>query len=442
MAGDSINVPKREVDILLQELFDEVEEQVDSTYAIEFEEPPLRLPSFSSHVDAHQAKTETIVPNDEIYGGEVQVENPPMVQFPPGVDPLGVLLPHPPLQPNFNLIEGSDKQLYLLPVCNPVSIRSHIMSPSDQKTKLKTAYLEINVNDDWETILGQINHQKIAHYQNELQEVRCNRECQFVISICSFFQARVIDGWTPKAMRIFHRQLLTHIQLVGQMFLQAFSHPFLWDDASHFMELLDDLMRIVNQNSLLKTLCWNINDMYAICKQWEADLTVESDENQDYVRALLTGEWHPRVMERFVSHRAFIFPDLLPSRPAQKRIDVSLKLLGRRVLLILHLEAKNFRKTGDVKLLHIMTEFKKKYGETRTIWAYYRMLRTPEVREYLRTGRVPDIAHKEMEDFLSYDDVIPHANKPFQSLPDIWHNYVFSVERVSYQRLKEKAITF
>lgn len=163
-------MPKREVDILLKELFDEVEDQVDSTYAIEFEEPSLNAPlSIPSH--DHPPQTTTKVPKEEILDTREEPGTPPMVQFPPGVDPLATLLPHPPLQPNFNLIQGSDNQLYLLPVCSPVPIRSHILSPSDQKTKPKTAYLEINVNDDWETILGQINSQKIAHYQYELDEV-------------------------------------------------------------------------------------------------------------------------------------------------------------------------------------------------------------------------------------------------------------------------------
>lgn len=199
------------------------------------------------------------------------------------------------------------------------------------------------------------------------------------------------------------------------------------------MEILDDLKQIASQNSLLQALCWNIHDMHAICKEWEADLTVESEENQDYVRALTTGEWHPRVMERFVTHRAFIFQELLPTRAAQKRIDhLCLKMLPRRVLFILHLEEKQFRKTSNVKWRHVTNEFKEKYGETKGECAYYSLLKSPQVKEYLRTGRVPDIPHKEMDDILSYDDVIRHADKSFQTLPTVWHNYMNSVKRVSY----------
>lgn len=399
--ADSIVVTKREADSLLQEIYDELERDLESSFPTE---------TFRA----------TSSPNKNYYPSESMVESLPISEVDQGVEnitestievqksePIAIipyeaqvdsqLLPATSTQTNFNIIQGTDDKMYLLPSIS-----------SQSEAKLKTAFLEINVSEDLPTIMAKIRHQKELHYQNVHKE------------------SLQLNGWTAKSLRIFHRQLMVHVQLLGQMFVQTYSHPKLWADAKHHKRLLKDLWKRRESNSVLNCLCWNLPDMMVICRDWERELSVESEENQDYVRALMSGGHHDRVLERIVNSRAFMFEEYLPATAAIT-FHVNTRCVPARVLLfIVFLRNRNVRTSKGSIMYKSFVAFKKRYGEKRAACHYYQLLTYETVKKYLRTGEVPQLPFKEIEyeRYETYENVVPIVARTIGKWPKPWKDIV------------------
>lgn len=404
---DSLVVPKREADMVLKELLDEIEENFNKSLQqevqIDFSEPfplpPITCPQpsvaikelKSSQVDKTHSEPVNNLP-------EAEDEQPEHYLLPPadGVDPMGIVVPYPCLPVTFSLIQGSDQNLYLLPT----------LVPADVQPKPKTAFLEINVNDDMSTIVAQINNQRLANYHHMSLETTG------------------LDGWTFKRLRMFQRQLLVFVQLTGQLFLQTFSHPTLWNQAKEHMQLLENFVKNSQSSFIIRELSWNLQDMYKICLRWEEDLNVLSEENQQYVRELVEGMLHPRVMERYVTHKAFIYPEYLPRRAAKDgRGWPNDKGQAKFILFALHLKENNCRTNQGTHYKDCMRTFREKYGLQPGVSYGHYFKEKSVLREYIATGKVPEIERKECL-LESYDDAVALNGLPVKTFHDEWFKFL------------------
>lgn len=443
--GDEVSVTKREADLLLQELLDEIEENVNKSQLedlqTDYAEPvplpsryyyqppqPQQMPSDPMPLPPlptpHQPKVEMVANEEDVAGDDettavpeesVVNEEPISVVVPPppvsepeplqllppadGVEAMGIVVPMPSLPVNFSLIQGSDQCLYLLPT---------LPSVPGSAVKPRHTRLLVNVNDDMATIVAQINDQRLTNYQFMVRETV------------------ELNGWTAKSLRIFHRQLMGYVQLLGQMFIQTFSHQTLWTDAQHHKRLLDDLVAQAETSNTLRELCWNLADMQAICTEWEADLNVESVENKQYVSELVTGALNPRLVQRFVSHKAFLFPEHLPQKAAVQKDALVVAPPSRATLFVLCMHEHNCREVKGKRLADTIRAFRKKYGEKRVTGSYYNLvMRNEMIQEYLRTGKVPEIHHAPDElPVDGYDEAVPLNERPIELLPLLWRRVV------------------
>lgn len=434
--GDSVVVSRRESDLLLKGLLDEIQENVNQSLRpdlqTDFEEPiplPPRQYQLPAKVIEELEELEvppTVVEEQEAVENEeeeqpmevegevptsqeVTVEAATQQLLPPagGVDALGIIVPTTALPMNFTLVHGSDQNLYLLPTL-PATV--------DVPPKPKTAFLEINVNDDMATIVAQINQQRIINYQHSMVE------------------SLEISGWTAKAMRILHRQLLTHIQLLGQMFVQTFCHPTLWRDAKQHKQWLDELVTKAETTLVLRVLCWNLTEMQVICRDWEAEVSVESEANQEYVRELVEGALNPRIVELLLSHRAFMFAEHLPKKGAFVNENSCATAPSRGILFVRCMKRHGCRESRGANVAKMIKYFQGRYNEKRCKSSYYKYIDcNPHVREFLNSGRMPAFNVKEYESG-GYGEVVPLREK-VELLPETWKSFLREAEE---KKRKEK----
>lgn len=405
-----IKVTKREVQVLIDELLEGFEESFNPEFPNELEietlkasfsgqssftntAPPPSLPATSMGIVAPETFDssqfyETAVQEDFI--PEASTDENCMV-------PLVVVNPGPTFAEDMKIVLASDNKLYLIP--------------------------------------------SAAQRGPEEDEVPTNGVRK---DFC-------VGGWSKETVRIFQQQLLTHIQLAGQMFTQTYSHPEVWQMAQYFMDMLEDLEKLAEKESmvLFRAICWNLSDMLAICRQWKADLDVDSEENVQYVKDLVAWEekWQQyhrffpgRLAELWVTNRAFIFDKYLPKKVVNC-YNTTLHpqaTLGELKLLVLCLRRLRNKVKCENRLRRQTAEYyQRRYNGVRPVNSLMRIIagyRTGKennpVKAFYTRGEMPAIIHEEMK-VERYEDVVPHESKPKYTLPIKWNSYVHGKGRVS-----------
>lgn len=260
-----------------------------------------------------------------------------------------------------------------------------------------------------------------------------------------------IDGWTRKSLRVFHKQLLIHIQVAGQLFIQTYSNPLFWKCATPYKELLADLERLAAKQPFLRELAWNLSDMLEICEKWEAELKVESEENTEYVRELMPWSHrssqykrfvHHRVAELCVTHRAFIFADYLPRSIPGCFADCKRTRIcrGEMILLVMSfIETRHKYKLtcGRGYIIRAAQYFQERYNPNKPIkyltlcWQNQTSSGFPNpIQAYNKRKELPSLKVEEL-DIEKYEDVVPHAQKPAHTLQRVWNLYIFGRERAA-----------
>lgn len=402
--NNSVVVSKNEADRLVRGLLDEIEDNLNDNLHQELmneNNVPIPLPQLNH---PPPSTIEDLRPQEgETDHHSTCAEPPPsLTLFPPaeGVESLAIIVPTPTLPLHFNLIQGSDQNLFLMPT----------MIQCAEPPKLKTAFLEVNVTEDMDTIISRINKQRMLNYNLMILE------------------SLELGGWTTKSVRIFHRQLMTHIQLLGQMFVQTFSHPTLWSHAKEFKKVLDELIEHRCSSPILGSLCWNLTDIQQVCAQWQTDLEVESEENQQYVRELMNWSFHKRVRNCFLNNRGFVYPQHLPKVPATDKRKFKGNAPSRAILFLLELRSQNYRakRSGFVRCIR---RFQSKYQEKKGVNVYYALLKTNrDLQNYIKTGEVPVIDAKECS-LESYEEAVPLAEQSPALFSGVWEDYIRMKER-------------
>lgn len=267
-----------------------------------------------------------------------------------------------------------------------------------------------------------------------------------------------VGDWNQANLMIFHRQLLAHIQLLGQNFVQTYCHPELWKHAKPFGKMLDEFHKLTQeaQHPLLKMLCWNLDDMVTICGQWKQDLDKDTDENFEYIRSMrslkaescqLDRFFHPRVAEVFLNHRAFMFPQYIPDRVACGKSRVMRhRTLGESILVVLCMVECNFQNIlpGRVpRNYHARAAnlYTKRFNYPQSKAEVAGMLNTRKLKKrgpcpiyaFVHRGEIPIIEHRLLE-YKNYDAVMPLELRKKGTLTPRWDKYINGEQREMFLR--------
>lgn len=390
---DTLVVTKREADLLLRSLTEEVELNVNNALKREiatvYEVPsssPDRAGSSSPVPAPPSSRTRKKAKINIVHQKKHWLREPPAVldkltpvKCPPPPPPISI--PSPPQPIDLHLFQGTDQELYVVPT--PAD------GGDDGQQPHETALIEIDVNEDISTIVAQINGQRIRNYEHQMAE------------------SVEIGGWSPMRIRMFHRQITAYVQLLGQMFVQCFSHPLLWESAQEYKLPLLELRKNCEASPTLNTLAWNLAEMLEICQNWETRVAVESEENRQYVEELRLKRFHPAIIDLFLSNRAFLFPDLLPACAAVPRGSLPAYAKSRIHLLIMFLVEWGCTESMGKPYAEAVRAFQLKYGDPAGEDTY-RSLRTSNqvLVKYFADGTVPPVDRKEMP-LKSYKEAKP-----------------------------------
>lgn len=421
-----IKITKKEVQVLIDELLEGFEESFNPDFPNDLEIDALKasfsLPSTSSaavlnppeHIQMQeqeifqQSIVDMNVSANLYHSGQVNEFPVATEQVEPFIEPLAILNAAPTFSKDLNMILGSDNKLYLV----PRSAVTGVEEVEEEGQEVPEEEIPSDVDSD----------------------------------LC-------IGGWTKESVRQFQRQLLSHVQLLGQCFTQTYSHPEVWQMARDFKQMLDGVMEVAKKETqrFVSVLCWNLVDMVKICKKWQLELDEITEENEEYVRDLQEFDdgmvqysrfFPPRLAELWVTNRAFMFQEFLPSRVVNAYRGGGSS-------------QGNFTK-GETKLLALAVikggHHKRKVTKWREETAHYYQKRYNNVRPmpYLKQllvnllwnkrpnavklakneGQAPEIIHEALA-WGSYDEVVLHADKEKFVLPIRWNKYVHNVDRVS-----------
>lgn len=423
-----LRITKKEVQVLIDELLEGFEESFNPDFPNDLEIETLKA-SFSG---AHSTSAVLTTAPDLIQNQEMEMETKSIVDmnasalldFHPSeeitgqyIQPLAILNAAPTFASNVNVILGSDNKLYLVPSTTGVEEGEEAVAEHE------LAEVDPYADDDYEDD-----------------------------GVC-------IGGWTRQRVRILQRQLLVHVQLTGQMFTQCYSHPEAWRMARDFMEMLESLVEVVGRESepFLSVLCWNLSDMFEICQNWQRNLDGDSEENMAYVKGLESYEdqkmrqynrfFPARLAELWITNRAFLFQEYLPTRVVHCYSSAQQAEIVPGELKLLALALKECRPPKQKKMkrglpgyrLETAEYYATRYNHARpikylvTIISRARYMKKNPLEAMSKRGEMPRIEHARMT-VGSYEEVVPHAEKPKYTLAKRWNAYVYNADRVSGKR--------
>lgn len=330
------------------------------------------------------------------------------------IQPVAILCTEPSLSPNYELVLGADNQMYVL--SRPL-LRQLVPEFYQKKINypVTSPVMTVDITKDTELLLDEILEHREAH-QRYLKDPLNN----------------VFNETTLRRLQI---QMMKHVQLLGQGFIQAHGHPKIWSNASFFMRKLQNFERRSRTSATIRSLCWNLEDMYQRCLEWQKKLSVDNSENRKFVQWLAenenTFEFHPMIKEFIVTCKAFMFPELLPKYTVNTK-KVKRFEKGEIQLMIMTYAALGKRgRIGEVK--DSMTTFVNHYAPWRDAASCGKMFcerpKDHPASIFRATGQVPEIIPETME-YQSYDDVLEPSQRDKGTLPQVWDDYIFSRKRV------------
>lgn len=334
------------------------------------------------------------------------------------IQPVAIIHTQPSLSPNYEMVLGADNQIYVLSRPDlrqlvPELFRSKRVEP------VTSPVLTVDITKDTELLLDEIREHKEAYEEH----------------LCSLTRSH----FNETHRRRLQIQMMQHVQLLGQCYIQAHGHPKIWASAEFFLKKLRNLVNRSKGSPIIRELCWNLPDMHSSCVQWQRALLREIKQNQAYIQWMINENRkpqqssHPRVMEFVVTNRAFMFSRLLP----KCAVNVSKKVTitpGEIHLMILTWEELK-RQKPKTSLTATIKAFVAHYAPWRDPYSCREQFRRGHVSnpvpwKYRNTGQVPEVIPESM-DYVSYDDVVQPSQRAKGTLPTTWNTYVFSNERVS-----------
>lgn len=87
-----------------------------------------------------------------------------------------------------------------------------------------------------------------------------------------------------KQRLILEQQIRMHVQLSTQHFIQTFGNPSYWENASTFKTILDELYATTKKNPKSVLNVCNLKPAVNFCDKWVKDLSLESNENSNYIK--------------------------------------------------------------------------------------------------------------------------------------------------------------
>ncbi|KAL1375105.1 hypothetical protein pipiens_017701, partial [Culex pipiens pipiens] len=251
--------------------------------------------------------------------------------------------------------------------------------------------------------------------------------------------------------------LRMHTQLAAQNFMQCHAHPKFWKMASTFKKMLTDLKEV---NASIKP--WNLDPALECCLSWEAELDKPSAENKQLIKFLIKDAeksakadrnyqekrmFHPRLMEKVVNCKAFMYPKLLPCAPfhakptTKKRITQSEERLiafGLELFFeILKAEqnrwlkqrpGKGTRPSAGLSTSASISAQTTPRTHLRHCTRHKRYSHLNPIRYAVSALEAPPFQH--VLEAVDLGNVIPPASYQKDQLPTIWGKYVYSNARL------------
>lgn len=216
---------------------------------------------------------------------------------------------------------------------------------SDSIQSLNTTNITAKSNGSFVTLdstASTVNESSYVTKFGKLKPLKVYEHVDFTAPISDAERECTEVGFTDEQRKILNQQLRMHIQLTTQNYLQTYSHPRYWQQASTYSSFLDDLVPILRWSEQLEALTSAID----LTQRWQRDVDVSGKYLVESVFNILPlriklfyhyllhswfyQEWElekeskknikrwykpklcPKIMETMLSHPVFAFPKLLP----------------------------------------------------------------------------------------------------------------------------------
>uniref|UniRef100_A0A1Q3F2G0 Myb-like domain-containing protein n=1 Tax=Culex tarsalis TaxID=7177 RepID=A0A1Q3F2G0_CULTA len=269
-------------------------------------------------------------------------------------------------------------------------------------------------------------------------------------------------GFTDFQLQILQQQLRIHTQFAAQNFMQCHAHPKFWQMANTFKKMLTDLKDVPNAS----VRPWNLDLALECCLSWETELDKPSDENKQFIKYLIEEAdksenesnnhnyherrtFHPKLMEKVVTCKAFMYPNLLPCTPFRSKATIKKRITAAEERLIAFgLELFfDILKGEQNKWLRRVQE---KPPSLKQVCGYISKYLCPNYSEdhiydyctrhrkysylnpikyYFLHSKAPPYQH--VLEKVDLKNVIPPASYQKDELPIKWGKYVYSNERLA-----------
>lgn len=329
------------------------------------------------------------------------------------IQPVAIIHTQPSLSPNYEMVLGADNQIYLLSRPELRRLAPGIFKRSSINA-VTSPIIKVDITKDTELLLDEIREHKEA-FEDHLVESQFNETHRRRLQI----------------------QLMKHVQLLGQCYIQSHGHPKVSLDAPFYLRKLRNLVCRSRKSPAIKSLCWNLRDMYKRCLQWQEELHMDNGATQEYLQWVLNNDnplhFHPRLMEFIVTSKAFVFSELLPKMTVNVRRSVAMASGEIQLVIMSCVELR--KQDPNTPTLSCIAAFVKHYAPWRdpeTLRQIFRRDRskTTIAAKYRDTGQVPEVVPETMT-LVSYEEVVEPSQRAKGTLPKNWNKYVFSKERVS-----------
>lgn len=131
----------------------------------------------------------------------------------------------------------------------------------------------------------------------------------------------VIVGFTKKQIAVLEHQLRIYTQFAIQHFIQTFSHPRFWEKATKFKTDLEDMQEVVNTSMV--NVC-NLEGALDFVERWEKDLSEVNEENKKHIEFIESQmargrygtryilRFPPKIMQAILTEESFLYPEFVP----------------------------------------------------------------------------------------------------------------------------------
>ncbi|XP_058449807.1 uncharacterized protein LOC131429599 [Malaya genurostris] len=274
-------------------------------------------------------------------------------------------------------------------------------------------------------------------------------------------------GFVNFQLQLLQQQLRVHVQLAAQNFLQSYAHPKFWKMANTFKNMLIELQNEAATNPAMKA--WNLDAAVDCCLSWESELQHLTDENNEFMEFLLKeaekaekakqdskyyqSTFHPKMMEKVVNNRAFLYPKLLPYTPFRMDLRSEFQIIKSEERLIAFgmelffpivtdkMAGRNFFQTKKPTLQLVCQHVSKYLCTIHSVSQIYSRIACRRrarylnpIKQFFTHLKAPPFQH--ILEMIDFDNVIPPGMYQQGELPHLWDRYIYSNSR--FNRINSK----